>query len=215
MKSIALATMSALLTSPAAQFTVKEIHQDVEELMGKSIAKSTIANYVTYTWVKKGILELAPGSQKGRGSEWIFTPDGLRKLQRLQDRASLRTSSTFRGKDSTKPTKVQSKRTESDLKEQPSVPDLIDSVTLGDAIVNKMDELRDNIRKLKQQITDLNLKFAEDERAWRQQLAGKDVTIREIKGDLERIKKASDAVRRGKTVKLEDVATFSGRSVVG
>ena len=82
----------------------------------------------------------------------------------------------------------------------------IDSIKIGNAIIDKIDSLRREIVQLKHQITDSAVRQDADLKAFREQIRGKDATILELRKEVDRQKQANHIKRR--TVPMSEVAVI-------
>lgn len=200
-KSISYVVMEALLTHPEENFIVSDIHAEVERVLDRKIAKSTIGNYVTYQFVKSGIIKRISDKGKiGKESVWSFTDDG-RKL--LEDRKNKVKRINYRRAPAGRP-RSSGERTEAS---GTNASEDIDALAIGEAIIENIFAMRKELNDLKNRLADSALRHNEDVKAFKQTIREKDNTIREANFEIQRLKKAQQV--RGRTMKLEDVAKFT------
>ena len=190
--TISQATMEVVLTDPKIRkgegFTVSKVKGQVDELLGREIRTNVISNYISGSWVKKGIIKKL--GKKDKKIQYALKESGVPVLERLR-----KNSRSFKKTKTVDP--------------GPVLPDQVDSVTIGNAIVDHIVELKINIRRLQEKLTDKDTRHRKDIAAFRQQLKGKDGTIQELKGTIEKYKRAQGA--RNRTMPMSDLTTFTSR----
>jgi hypothetical protein len=189
MKTITQAVLEAVLTEPAGRIVTSEIRKQVEAILGIESKTSAIPNCLS-KWMRAGILKRVDYGQ------YEFEPGGQEKMEKLKATADKRKyKKRPRGRAPAKKARAQ-----------PGPPAEVDSLMIGNAIIAKFDSLRDEIRQLKNRLTDAAVRHDADLKAWRQKLKAKDNTIRELQGDLERYKKANEVKKR--TVPFNEIAVI-------
>lgn len=198
-KSISMATIEALLTHPENTFTGDDIYNQVKEVLGRDVSKRSVLNYAVCKFVKEGIVEPGPGYQKYKKSIWKLTMKGPELLMAKKASAGNRTWE--------KPPAGQVKNKKAAKKnEAPAGSGQIDTLELGNAIVAKICDYQQTIKDMQAKLVDAGVVHKSDVQAYKQIIAEKDNTIRELKRDVERYKTANNVKRR--TVPLSEVAIF-------
>jgi len=199
MKTISQATMEEILTSPDPHFTVDEVWQRVQDSLGCPINKGAVGNYITYVWQKKGITKRI-SDKNAEPKVYIVPSDKTKILEKMLEASKKKTwkappTGGIKHKLTSKPVRLEAR-----------LPDTIDSLQIGNAIIDKINALQQEIVDLKHKLIDAKVLHDADIKAYSQQLKGKDMTISELKRDIERLKKANEVKRR--TVPLSEIAVI-------
>ena len=209
--------MEVVLTHPAPQFTVNDIWQQVQEILPQPVRIDVINNYITYVWLKKGIIRKA-----NKEGLYNLTYEGRPNLEKMLEKANKKSwKAPPTGRPRPKPLARPKLITPSEIQlsaQPPSSQDeTIDTVMIGEAIIAKINDYQDKIKALqdtinklvvgyKSKITDMGVTHKADVDAYKQIIRGKDSTITEFKRDIEALKKSNTIKRR--TMPLSEIAIF-------
>ena len=201
MKTISLAVIDALLTHPAKTFTATEIYKQVQSIMETEVNIGAIYHYVTWEWVKKGAIERITPKGQRKNAQYRLTDKGPELLQDRKVSAEKR-------KYKVPPAGGAGRGAKKDPAASPTLPAELTSAQIGDAVIGKILSMKKEILEIKRKAADTVLRYDADVKAFKEQLRGKDCTIRELQADIERLKKVSNI--RGRTMPFSELAVISG-----
>jgi len=200
MKTVALTAMEAMLTHPNPTFRVNDIVKQVQGLMGKEINKNTVSAFVSGDLLRKGAIERVSPSGQSKNVDYRLTDIAPAIFEARKINSEKRVYKKKQGGWAKRTAKVSPSPTE--------LPAEVDSLQLGEAVITKILHMKKEIVDLKHKVTDGIVRHDADIKAFKEQLRGKDCTIRELQADIERLKNA--AQRKGRTMPLSELAVING-----
>ena len=200
MKTIAVTTMEAILTHPAKTFTVVEIYNQVQGLLERDINKNTISAFISGDLLKKKAIERVSPPTQAKNVEYRLSDIGPAIFEARIANSGKRTFKVRQGGWSKR------KKTPAPLSDE--LPDEINSLQVGEAIITKILYMKEEIVDLQHKITDGIVRHDADVKAFKEQIRGKDCYIRELKADIDRLKEA--AQHKGRTMPFSELAVING-----
>lgn len=191
-KSISEATMEACMSTPGV-FTSKEIYAQVKQLFPEA-KLSVIQNYVSYVFVKRGVIEKTDKKVTGKKGQ----PVGVYKVTGKKP--------DMKHKKSTAVAKKTAKK-----KPAPVAPTgEITDVQLGVAVINYIDALKAKLQNVTRDLSSAMEREKNETTRWRQIVREKEAVIEDLKKNNQIMKNRLRS--SGKTFNIAEMgATINGQ----